>query len=310
MCQSQDRAHLLAELKRLKVGPVWPDAPLSQQTSWRIGGAADFLLFPPSVNALQTILQFARANGLPLTLLGCGSNVLVSDKGLSGLVVKLSEGLQAIRFTDRFAWCEAGARLSELAYQAAAHSLSGLAFAEGIPGSVGGAVVMNAGAYGGHLADCLQSVTYLTPDGQLVTARGADLALAYRASAFQSGQRIIVSAQFALTPGDQAAILAEMALYHHKRQTYQPLDEPSAGSVVKNPPSEKAARLIEAAGAKGWCSGDAQVSTKHCNFIINCGHATCQDVLSLMARVQQAVLAHSGIWLEPEVRLLGDTPQP
>ena len=301
---------LRAELQQLKVGPVLTCAPLHTQTTWRIGGPADILLRPPTIEALQTILAFAQKRQLPLTLLGSGSNVLVSDKGLRGLVVHLAPGLNAIDFHGTQVTAQSGALISTLAYQAAQHSLSGLAWAEGIPGSVGGAVVMNAGAYGGRIADCLQSVTYLTPEGALHTVTAESFELAYRSSAFQSSGSIIVSADFALTPGDRQAILAEMALYHEKRQQYQPLELPSAGSVFKNPPGQKAARLIEAAGAKGWRVGDAQVSPKHCNFIVNCGHAACADVLALMARVQQAVLAHSGILLEREVILLGEEKMP
>ena len=305
MLRSQEIKLIQSDLLRLKAGPVLLAAPLSDQTTWRIGGPADLLLRPPTPEALQSILSFAQARQLPLTLLGSGSNVLVSDAGIRGLVVKLAHGLDTIHFQGTQAIAEAGASLSTLAYQAAWRGLRGLAFAEGIPGSVGGAIVMNAGAYGGHLADCLQRVTYLTPQGERCTLEADTAALAYRSSTFRSSGSIIVSAEFTLTPGDRQAILTEMALYHQKRQQYQPLELPSAGSVFKNPADQKAARLIEAVGAKGWRIGGAQVSPKHCNFIVNCGQASCADVLSLMARVQQAVFDQSGIWLEQEVILLG-----
>lgn len=301
-----DLRQMQSDLLQQNLGAVYISAPMCQHTTWRIGGPADLLFIPHSLAALQTSLQYVQQQGLPLTLLGCGSNILVSDAGLRGLVIKLEQGLNAIHFTEHLVTAQAGARLSDLAYQAAQHSLTGLAFAEGIPGSVGGAIVMNAGAYGGHIADCLQSVTYLTPDGQIHTMDCQSSALAYRSSVFHSRTHWIVSADFALTPGDQQAILAEMALYHQKRNTYQPLDQPSAGSVFKNPPGHKAARLIEAAGAKGWRIGDAQVSQKHCNFIINCGQATCQDVRSLISQVRQAVYNHCGIVLEQEVIVLGE----
>ena len=294
----------------LNIGPVLISTPLRAHTTWRIGGPADFLLQPPTAEALQTILAFARAQQLPLTLLGNASNVLVSDHGIRGLVVKLTPGLRTIHFQGTRAIAQAGALLSTLAYQAAQRGLSSLAWAEGIPGSVGGAVVMNAGAYGGHIADCLQSVTYLTSDGLLHTLKADASTLAYRSSAFQRSGTIIVSAEFALTADDRQSILTEMALYHQKRAHYQPLELPSAGSVFKNPPGRKAARLIEAAGAKGWSVGDAQVSTKHCNFIVNRGQAACIDVLTLIARIQQAVLAQSGILLEREVLLLGEAEMP
>ena len=308
MFSHRQLSQLQSELLRLKVGPIVCQAPMSAHTTWRIGGPADLLLTPPTPEALMRIVQYAKAQQLPLTLLGCGSNVLVSDTGLRGLVVQLAHGLTAIRFEALKVSAQAGAPLSTLAYQAAQHSLQGLAFAEGIPGSVGGAIIMNAGAYGGHIADCLQSVTCLRSDGQIQTIDCRQASFAYRSSAFRQSQSIILSAEFALLPGDRQAILAEMALYQQKRQTYQPLDAPSAGSVFKNPPGYKAAQLIEAAGAKGWRVGDAQVSPKHCNFIINCAHASCQEVLTLMYAVKQAVYAHSGIMLEQEVILLGDQP--
>lgn len=311
MYSQRQLSRLQSELQRLNIGPIICQAPMRAHTTWRIGGPADLLLTPPTPEALERIVQYAKNQQIPLTLLGCGSNVLVSDQGIRGFVVQLAHGLTAIRFNNAAqVYAQAGAALSTLAYQAAEHSLKGLAFAEGIPGSVGGAIIMNAGAYGGHISDCLQSVTCLFSDGQIQTIDCQKDSFAYRSSTFRQSQSIILSAEFALLPGDRQAILAEMALYHQKRHTYQPLDVPSAGSVFKNPPGHKAAQLIEAAGAKGWRMGDAQVSPKHCNFIINRAQATCQDVLALMETVQQAVHANSGIWLEREVILLGEQASP
>lgn len=276
---------------------------LSKHTSFRIGGPAEVMAFPHSEEELTDVLAACRAAGVKPRILGGGTNILAPDDGVSGVVI-LTKGLDRIRLVSD---CEiqagCGASLARLALFAQRHGLTGLEFAHGIPGTVGGGMYMNAGAYGGEMVQTAVSARFLCPDGRIETVAGEAMGLSYRHSAFMEREGVILSARFRLTPGDPEAILARMRELMERRKASQPLDLPSAGSTFKRPVGGYAAALIQEAGLKGLQVGGAAVSWKHSGFVVNLGGATCADVLELMAQVRDRVKANSGIELEPEVRI-------
>lgn len=280
--------------------------PMCNHTTWRIGGPAELLAQPESVDELRQLLAEAKRSKRPVYVIGGGSNVLVADEGLAGMVIKLGGGLRGLEITGQTVTAEAGVPLPLLARKAAEHGLSGLEFAAGIPGTVGGAVVMNAGAYESRMSDVISQVTCCSRAGELLTLEAEQCGFAYRNSRFKrQTELLVVSVQLALTPGKKEDILARMQKNTAARNAKQPVEYPSAGSIFKNPPHDAAGRLIELAGAKGWRQGGAMVSEKHSNFIVNTGMATCEDVLQLVKRVKQAVLEQTGVQLEEEILLLG-----
>ena len=277
--------------------------PLAKHTSFRIGGPAEVLVCPRSEGELTAALAACRAEGLAPKILGGGTNILAPDAGLPGVVIS-TRGLDALELTDNsLIVAGAGVPLARLALFAQKNGLTGLEFAHGIPGTVGGGMYMNAGAYGGELVQVAVSARFLTPEGELLTLEGEAMGLGYRRSAFMTMPGVIVSAAFRLQSGDPEAILARMRELMERRRASQPLDLPSAGSTFKRPVGGYAAALIQEAGLKGLRVGDAAVSTKHSGFVVNLGHATSADVLELIAQVQARVKANSGIELEPEVRI-------
>ena len=239
-------------------------------------------------------------------MLGLGSNVLFPDRGFRGVVIKLGQALKGWHISGNEIIAEAGIRLAYLSKKAAANSLSGLEFAEGIPGSVGGAVIMNAGAYNGEMSQILSSVSALDRQGDLHTFQLEEMAFSYRSSIFQSGEWIVVSALMKLSSGKRDEIEARMREFARLRREKQPLDMPSAGSTFKGS-GVYVGPLLEKMGLKGFKIGDAQVSTKHAGFIVNCGQATAQDILDLIKHIQQRALAEHNIRLEPEVRIISET---
>lgn len=281
---------------------------LAEYTSFRIGGPCRMLVKPKTITEMQAACSIASRAGIRRFLLGNGSNLLVSDEGFPGMVVRTA-GLSRIELLDgNRIFCEAGAPLAKLCWFAQAHALSGLEFAFGIPGSVGGAIYMNAGAYGGEIKDVLQSVRFLGDDGapgELPTER---LGMSYRQSAFTNTERVILSGEFALTPGDPAAIRTRMNDVLARRKAKQPLEYPSAGSAFKRPEGNYASALIEQCGLKGRRMGGAQVSEKHSGFLINAGGATCRDVCGLIAEVQKEVFRQTGYRLECEIKKVGLCP--
>jgi len=287
------------------------NAPLARCTSFRIGGPADLLLAPTSVAMLAAALSTARRIGLPVTILGGGTNVLVSDRGVRGLVVRLGRAFDYRHWepTDdgSCAVVEAGAatRLSKLVAEAVQRGYGGIEFAAGIPGSVGGGALMNAGAFGGELGDAIACVSGVTLTGEVVDLVRSRLDFSYRKLAL-TDVLVITSARFRLARSSTAKLRSTVQTVQAKRRTKQPLGFPNAGSIFKNPAGEFAGRLIEQAGLKGTAGGNAQVSPDHANFIVNVGGARAQDVRDLMSLVQGAVWRRSGIWLEPEVRLIGE----
>jgi len=284
-------------------GAVRANEPLSRHTSFRIGGPADFLVTPAATRAIPSLLATCRTLGLPVTVLGNGTNTLVRDGGIAGVVVRLSACTAITPLGQDALVAEAGVPFPRLAREAAKRGLKGLAFAIGIPGTVGGAVRMNAGAHGGQLADVLECIDIATLAGDVITLPAGRLGLEYRASRLPEG--IVLTAVFNLEPGDPVALKAEMDAYLDRRGRTQPMLVPNAGSVFKNPPGDFAARLVEAAGCKEWTEGDAQVSARHANFIVNLGGATAADVIALMERVRARVREHAGIELEPELKVIG-----
>lgn len=280
------------------------NAPLSRYTTMRVGGPADVMLSPSTENEISAALEILRREGLPFLIIGNGSNLLFSDEGFRGVILRLGKNFSRVTCQDAFVCAQSGALLSAAAKAAADHALRGLEFASGIPGSVGGGVYMNAGAYGGEIAQALESAQVLI-DGEIETWRCERFDFSYRHSALMAEGGVVLSARFRLSAGDPAEIQALMNDLNSRRRQKQPLQYPSCGSFFKRPAGHYAGALIEAAGLKGYAVGDAQVSEIHAGFIINRGHATAQQIYSLMRHVQRTVLADSGVALEPEVRLIG-----
>lgn len=277
--------------------------PLARHTSFRIGGPCAALIQPKSEEELLTVCRFLREKGVRPLVIGNGSNILAADGFIPRLVLQIGEGLarteQRGETTIR---AGSGILLGRLALYAASLGLSGLEFAHGIPGTLGGAVSMNAGAYGGEMKDVLRTARYL--NGDLELCESGDLQLSYRHSRFSDTGDIILSADMELLPASEAAIRATMKELMERRRKSQPLDIPSAGSTFKRPVGGYAAALIDEAGLRGCTIGGAQVSEKHAGFVVNRGGASCEDVKRLMAHIQKTVFEHSGITLEPEVKLI------
>ena len=283
---------------------VLTDELMSSHTTFRIGGAADYFLLPTEGMQIKGIFEICREEGIPCFILGNGSNLLVSDKGYRGAVIQMYRNMNKIETEGTVIRAQAGALLSAVAAEAKNHSLTGFEFAGGIPGTLGGAVTMNAGAYGGEMKDVLVSVTYLTREGEIVTEDAANLDLSYRHSIFEENGGCILSAKFHLKRGDSAAIKARMDELMQKRVDKQPLDKPSAGSTFKRPVGAFAAALIDQCGLRGYRHGGAAVSEKHCGFVVNLGGATCADVLALCDEVRAVVKEKTGYDLEKEIRVV------
>ena len=279
--------------------------PMSRHTSFRIGGAADALFLPATAEELTRAIAAAEDTGAPWRVLGNGTNVLVRDGGLRGLTIALGEPMSDVRIEGRRIVAQAGALLSRVGREAQRAGLHGMEALSGIPGSVGGAAAMNAGAYGGEMKDVLTRVLALD-NGQPVWIDADALALSYRDSLILRRGLIVLAAEFELQSGDPEAIQAEMADYAARRRAKQPLNMPSAGSTFKRPAGHFAGALIEGAGLKGYRVGGAQVSDLHAGFVVNAGGATARDVLALMDDVRRIVFEQTGVTLEPEVRVIGE----
>lgn len=280
------------------------EEPLSAHCSFRIGGPVPALLLPRGAEELAALCRFLRDKGAEPLLLGNGTNLLVPDRGISRVAIKTCRNAGALEVRGTRLTAECGATLAAAALAARDAGLSGLEFAHGIPGSVGGGVVMNAGAYGGELKDAVIETEYLDDSLAPHALRGGEHGFSYRHSFFSEHGGVVLRCVFALTPGPPEAITAKMRELMEKRRASQPLDMPSAGSTFKRPAGGFAAALIEEAGLKGFSVGGAQVSKKHAGFVVNTGGATCADVLRLIEHIRTTVLARSGIELEPEVRII------
>ena len=278
---------------------------MHNHTTWQIGGPVDLMLQPETIEELQDALLEAKTIGKPYYIIGAGSNLLVADEGLRATVISLGGNLCKWSVDGTAITAEAGLPLPVLARKAARAGLSGLEFAAGIPGSVGGAVVMNAGAYQSQMSNVIEQVLCCDQAGNLQVLDKEACGFAYRNSRFKEDKSLIIlSVTFRLQPGDAAAIEKQMGHNTAARIEKQPTSYPNAGSVFKNPPGDAAGRLIDQIGAKGWKEGDAMVSDKHANFIVNTGTATCTDVLRLIERIKNAVYQATGISLEEEILYL------
>ena len=279
---------------------------MAKHTSFRIGGPADVLAQPGNEAELAELLKRAAHHAVPVTLVGNGSNLLVRDKGIRGLVIKLSNLFSSITVAGNVLTFGSGISLAMASKKAASLSLSGLEFAVGIPGTIGGAVYMNAGAYDGEMAKVVTSVQVMDRQGQSSQLKADELDFAYRHTALQNSGLIVTSVTVSLQPGEAESIKAKMDDFSQRRIAKQPLELPSAGSMFKRPVGYFAGTLIEQTGLKGYTVGGAQVSTKHAGFVVNVGGATAKDVLQLIRDVQAQVLAAQGVQLEPEVLVLGE----
>ncbi|MCL2386110.1 MAG: UDP-N-acetylmuramate dehydrogenase [Defluviitaleaceae bacterium] len=280
------------------------DEPMSRHTSFKIGGPADILAMPKTSDELIKIWNTCKSQNIPITILGDGANVLVADTGIRGVVVFTNKMNDMEILEGEKIRAQSGARLSALAEKACKSTLAGLAFASGIPGTVGGAIYMNAGAYGHDIKDFCESVT-LFANGEVVTKTNAEMQFGYRKSLAQTGEMLILDATFQLSQGDTDQIREEMKDLNARRRKTQPLEYHSAGSFFKRPEGHFAGKLIQDSGLKGFAVNDAQVSEKHAGFVVNKGSATAADVLALMQHVQQKVYNDFKVHLEPEVRILG-----
>lgn len=299
-----DTGEFYRKLKEAGCFEIRMNEPLSKHTTWRVGGPAEIMCLPESLQDCAAILQMSSACQIPVTLLGSGSNVLVSDQGLKGVVIKTTK-LKKIVWKGMQVTAEAGVSLPFLSQEAYKKSLTGLEFASGIPGTLGGAVIMNAGAYGSSLSQVISRVTTLTEEGRFKIYANDALEFNYRSSVLKSKKELVVEVVLTLQPGDPVRIKNTMEKYLREREAKQPLHQPNAGSVFKNPPGDSAGRLIEACGAKGWRVGDAQISEKHANFIVNLGKAKAADIIQLIEEVKRTVQEKFAITLETEVVLLG-----
>lgn len=288
-------------------GDVLYDEPMARHTSFRIGGPADVLVRPSSEDEVVAAIRWARGHDLPLTVLGNGTNVLVSDKGIRGVTILVGRKMADIIVEGEQLTAGCGAPLMKVAFHAARAGLSGMEFAEGIPGTLGGAIFMNAGTSLGEVKDCLLDVRAVTRGGELVTRTRDELDLTYRASGLAETREVLLSARFHLQRAGTSEVRAAMARMRQRRHTSQPHWERSAGCVFKNPGDGRAAgRMLDEAGAKGMAEGDAAVSDVHANFVVNSGNATAVDVVALMRRMQALILDKYGVVLFPEVEFVGD----
>ena len=298
--------NMLDELKEDLVGiDIRFDEPLKRYTYTKVGGPADYLAFPRNRYELSRIVKFANKHDIPWMVLGNASNLIVRDGGIRGFVI-MFDRLNGIAVNGYQIEAEAGANLIATTKVARFQSLTGFEFAAGIPGSVGGAVFMNAGAYGGEIAHILVSAQVLTKDGDIRTIDARDMRFGYRRSVLQETGEVVISAKFNLKPGDYEQIKNEMNRLNHLRELKQPLEFPSCGSVFKRPPGHFAGQLIVEANLKGHRIGGVEVSTKHAGFMVNVDQGTAKDYEDLIADVIAKVKENSGVTLEPEVRIIGD----
>ena len=285
---------------------IYTDEPMKKHTTFRVGGNADFFVVPKTIDEVKRVVMLCMEQDMPYYVLGNGSNLLVGDKGYRGVVIQIYKEMNNIIVEGHKMRVQAGALLSKIGSVALEAGLTGFEFAAGIPGTVGGAVVMNAGAYGGEMKDVLEEVTVLTKEGEVLTLSKEELDMGYRTSVVAKREYIVLEAIVVLELGDRDAIKARMDELKVQRTTKQPLEFPSAGSTFKRPEGYFAGKLIQDAGLRGLQVGGAQVSEKHCGFVINKGDATAADIVELMNQVSERVKEKFGVELEPEVKRLGE----
>lgn len=282
------------------------EEPMKSHTTFRIGGPAEVFIMPKSVKQVQMAVKICQEEQIPYFILGNGSNLLVSDRGYRGVIIQMDRNMGEIQVEGTEIQAAAGALLSSIAVAARRESLTGFEFAGGIPGTLGGAVVMNAGAYGGEMKDVLKEVTVMDGDGKIFTLPTSELEMGYRTSIIKTAGYLVLSARITLSRGKEEDIKARTRELSEMRTQKQPLDYPSAGSTFKRPEGYFAGKLIMDSGLRGYSVGGAMVSEKHCGFVINKGNATAEDVVSLMKHVTEVVQEKYGVTLEPEVKFLGE----
>lgn len=291
----------------IKQGIVKIDEPMRKHTNFKIGGNADIFVIAKNIEEIKCVIKFSKENNILLTILGNGSNVLVSDKGIRGIVLQVgTKEIKIEKHENALIEVDAGAMLGALAQILLKQSISGFEFAAGIPGSIGGAIRMNAGAYGGEMKDIVKDVTVLNEKGEISVLTNEECEFSYRHSRFTDSKEIVIKVTLKLPLGNEAEIKAKMDEYDQSRREKQPLNLPSAGSTFKRGSDFITAKLIDECGLKGYTSGDAQVSTLHAGFVVNLGNATAQDVLNVVNHVKQVVLEKTGKQIELEVELLGE----
>ena len=285
---------------------VLVEEPMKKHTTFRVGGNADYFVMPQNGEEVKNIVTLCKEAQMPYYILGNGSNLLVGDKGYRGVIIQIYKEMNGIEVEGDKVKAQAGALLSRVGTAALEAELTGFEFAAGIPGTVGGAVVMNAGAYGGEMKDIIANATVLTQDGDIITINKEDLELGYRTSVIAKKGYVVLEAEYQLQKGDKEVIRARMDELKLQRVTKQPLEYPSAGSTFKRPEGYFAGKLIQDAGLRGFQVGGAQVSEKHCGFVINKDQATAADIRELMQQVSDKVMQEFGVKLEPEVKTLGE----
>jgi UDP-N-acetylmuramate dehydrogenase len=279
---------------------------MKNHTTFKIGGPVDLMIMPRDEEDVRTVISLCREKDIPLFIFGMGSNLLVRDGGIRGIAMKLGDNLDEVEVQGEEIYAQAGVKLSTLARIAAFHSLSGLEFAEGIPGSLGGAVVMNAGAYDGEMQNIIISASSISLQGEFKTYAVQDMQFGYRQSIFQNNGFVVLSARLQLKNGEQELIEEKMQEFARRRAEKQPLDMPSAGSTFRRPPGFYVGPMLEEMGLKGYHFGGAMVSAKHAGFIVNRGNATAGDVLQLIAYIQEKARERFGVELHPEIRVVGE----
>ncbi|MGN0421274.1 MAG: UDP-N-acetylmuramate dehydrogenase [Lachnospiraceae bacterium] len=293
-------------LKIMSEEQVKTEEPMKNHTTFRVGGPAEFFVMPRSAEEVKKVIDLCRRESFPYYIIGNGSNLLVSDQGYRGVVLQIYKEMSYIEIEENVVVAQAGALLSAIANKALENGLTGFEFAAGIPGTLGGACVMNAGAYGGEMKDVLEEVTVLTEEGEVLIIPKENLELGYRTSIIARKGYIVLEARIQLREGEKEAIKSLMEELKDKRVSKQPLEYPSAGSTFKRPEGYFAGKLIQDAGLRGFSVGGAQVSEKHCGFVINRENATAADVAELMRQVSARVEEEFGVKLEPEVKRLGE----
>ncbi|OHW62057.1 UDP-N-acetylenolpyruvoylglucosamine reductase [Andreesenia angusta] len=302
-----DKERILEKIESVVAnGRVMVDEPMKRHTTFKIGGPADLLVEPSSIEEVEDVLNICRSEDIPVTVIGNGSNLLVRDGGIRGVVVKIAELLSDVSVYEEKIVAEAGALMSKISSKALEHSLGGFEFASGIPGTIGGAVTMNAGAYGGEIKDYVSAVTCIDSEGQVKEYSGEEMAFGYRKSLVQAEGLVVLKVEISLNRGDRDEIKSKIDDYTERRTSKQPLHLPSGGSTFKRPEGYFAGKLIEDAGLRGLRHRNIQVSEKHCGFVVNLGESKAEDVLNLIGVVQKTVYDKFGIQLEPEIRIIGE----
>lgn len=282
------------------------EEPMKEHTSFKIGGPAEAFIRASSTEEIGRVVSFCKQQEIPFLVMGNGSNMLVSDKGIRGVVLQVGDQMKECRAEGNLLWAQAGILLSALSNAALRAGLSGIEFAAGIPGTLGGGIYMNAGAYGGELKDVIKSVTYLDEEGIIRTCPAEEMGFGYRKSIFSGRSMTILECTMQLIPDEPELIKGRMVDFNRRRSDKQPLSMPSAGSTFKRPEGYFAGKLIQDAGLMGYQLGGAQVSEKHAGFVVNAGDATAADVLALIEHIQHTVQDKFGVHLEPEVKLIGE----